>query len=579
MFLVGSIVALLPLVPLLNRKFVIGGDYRFIAWIVAYVGEYVRHHLSWPGTLNTNYFCGLMQMQFYGFGFFPVIGALSAVTGAALALRLTMSALLLAQFWTLFNTFDSLRQNKTLAFAIATLVSWNIYPLTNLYNRGAISEFSASVLITCSFCFLLRLILLAPQKQSILDMLLLGLYFTAAAVTHPITFQYGTLFFASVLFPLLPLLNIKHVSRWAISNFLLALAVLAPWLYLVIVVFKTASVEHIRLVTTSFDNVWCRFSPVPFDPYTGVSGAPPGPPYLEAQLSVPLLILAVCMIIWCAVSRSFSWKENKVSVTLAILFLLLFVLTAAVSITPNLSACFGRVFDHLQLAYRLITYSHLAVIGLLASLTQLLGQEERLRATAIGKYVLVACIGLASIALVIKVMHGAAVARYESPKWSPYGYSLLDVPSDVTPYRDYLCTRSIRGEDHNTKSLDVIRTNMPVGTGARFGWTEPLYLSFSQETLVVTDVIPFPWNHLRLDNRDVPPDSILLRDRTKDCPAVSVAVPAGHHVLQYSFEPDRIWLTLTLVSRLIFGLWMLAGLFLMMRRGNDCVKTSHSSAV
>src|SRR5438105_2590883 len=61
-------------------------------WFVAYFGEYFRQHLHLPAVFNSAAAVGMPQPIFYGAVFYPVLGLISAVTGAALALRIAIGA-------------------------------------------------------------------------------------------------------------------------------------------------------------------------------------------------------------------------------------------------------------------------------------------------------------------------------------------------------------------------------------------------------------------------------------------------------------------------------------------------------
>ena len=62
-------------------------DWHNHQWFVGYFGEYFRQHGAMPQVLNAAQITAMPQPIFYGWLFYPTLGFVSAVTGAALALR------------------------------------------------------------------------------------------------------------------------------------------------------------------------------------------------------------------------------------------------------------------------------------------------------------------------------------------------------------------------------------------------------------------------------------------------------------------------------------------------------------
>ena len=65
-----------------------------------------------------------------------------------------------------------------ISICIAVMMTWAIYPLTNLYNRSAIPEFFAVAFLTCSLASFLCVILNDGDKPvSRYDIIATGLFF------------------------------------------------------------------------------------------------------------------------------------------------------------------------------------------------------------------------------------------------------------------------------------------------------------------------------------------------------------------------------------------------------------------
>src|SRR5579864_528830 len=106
-------------------------------WMIGYFGEYFRRHGSFPMTFNTDPWVGMPNPMFYGSLFFPLAGLLSALFGSALALRMVVVTLFWLQTTQVYRTIKAMDQDSYTAWAIAAVVAFAIYPLTNLYSRSS----------------------------------------------------------------------------------------------------------------------------------------------------------------------------------------------------------------------------------------------------------------------------------------------------------------------------------------------------------------------------------------------------------------------------------------------------------
>ena len=99
---VGSVVA--PLLLLVDLPANLPQDWSNHLWMIGYYGDYFRAHGSLPTVMNTGPAVGLAQPVFYAWLFYPWLGILAAATGAALAVRVAVLAMLAGQFIALVST-------------------------------------------------------------------------------------------------------------------------------------------------------------------------------------------------------------------------------------------------------------------------------------------------------------------------------------------------------------------------------------------------------------------------------------------------------------------------------------------
>jgi len=200
--------------------------------MIGYVGEYLKAHGALPATFNTNQIVGRPTPMFYGNLYLPALGALSALTGPRAALSLVVVALLFLQFASVRRLFQDTTRDEAIACAAAVIVTWAIYPLTDLYNRSAIPEFVAITALQAGSC-LWTYYARDPARRGHAG-LVAGLLVTVAAGVHPPTALFGGLTFAVIW--LASLVWCPDRARLLGRSLVIAVAaagVLAPWLYVV----------------------------------------------------------------------------------------------------------------------------------------------------------------------------------------------------------------------------------------------------------------------------------------------------------------------------------------------------------
>lgn len=74
------------------------------------------------------------------------------MTAPRIAVSMGVVVLLYLQFFCVRRLIEQVSQSEAAATLIATIVTWAIYPLTDLYNRAAIPEFIAITLLQSGVC-------------------------------------------------------------------------------------------------------------------------------------------------------------------------------------------------------------------------------------------------------------------------------------------------------------------------------------------------------------------------------------------------------------------------------------------
>ena len=305
---VGIFAVLFPLSLLLSVNAGFYVDWENHLWQVGYYGEYFAAHGSLPVTLNTDQAVLVAFPTFYGFWLYSVLGVISSVVGPNLAVRLAIFILWGARFILVYRLSSKFCRDRLICTTLACLISWEIYPLTNLYNRSALTELFAAGLLTCSLCSVFLMILSSQMHAKISYALMTGLTLALAIASHPITALLGAPFLGLVFLVSIPFVmryrrdNIRFVVITGSVIAIFIALVIAPWTYATLRFAPELKISYgtfgaVIVYSQDIDNLLTRFAPLPFDSRSLFNASIVSTPYLDAQVDVPLLLFIIILVL------------------------------------------------------------------------------------------------------------------------------------------------------------------------------------------------------------------------------------------------------------------------------------------
>jgi hypothetical protein len=275
-------------------------DWNNNLWMVSYARAAFTDHLRFPAVYNVSDRVGIPQPIFYGPLLYPCLAMLSVPFGADVGIRLACIGLWSMQFWLIFRLCRRIGAAVVYSIGTAALVSWAIYPLTNLYNRGALAEFCATTFLTCAVVAGGSALLDPQPRKRIAFGLLTAICAAMAICSHGPTAVVGG--------PLMLVLGLAAMcGDWrtllkAACLALIVAAIISPWAYVLKSFASQLTIEvpgnpyypvagnWQRYAST--DAAWARLKPLPLnDRWTSTPGAKETP-YVDAQWNLPLVLLA-----------------------------------------------------------------------------------------------------------------------------------------------------------------------------------------------------------------------------------------------------------------------------------------------
>jgi hypothetical protein len=553
-FWISVAAALFPCLLLLPFKATYAVDWINIQWIAAYVGEFFARHGSLPAILNTPENIGMPYPVFYGPLFFKMTGFLSAFISSGVVFRLVIFALFFIQLRLVRRVLLGRGVSEPLAIGTACLVTWAIYPLTNLYSRGALTEFFAAASLTLALCYLFELFSAKDRREKILKAFQLGFCAMLFVGTHPITALYGITFLI-VAFAFLFLETGWKESRQNLAFLFipgfLAVIVIAPWVYSILQISKdtllTSTWGGVMDYGKTIDWAVSRFFPVPFDVrmlHNGPSAV--STPYLEAQVNVPLLILAIAATVnsW---KRPIRWPVFGSWV--------LFLILSWMSVNHRLLNLLPKPYLMIQFAYRMVTYINLATFAAFVFALNPKRNPSRDLSAALISF----CVALSFAGVWVKSVHGITNRNMGGPSGlflsEKARKELVHMPHYF--YGDWAYATPALSKMLTPDELTHSQEHpFEVGDQADFGVVRPLVLDQKSPSWIRTQVQIFPWNEIRVDGKMVPIQELRVWSRFNQGKPyhgyyyTAVWVPQGRHSVTYQFAPDSIWTEMSIFEGL-----------------------------
>jgi hypothetical protein len=421
LYLAGTrlIVCLLVLMPLWDLSKNFSFDWYNHLWMSAYSGRFVWVHGYPPGVLNTPEAVGVPNPLFYGSAFHVLLGCLGRFLGMSLAFRLFALGLLLAQFCHVERAAREAGAPRFIAFAVATAVSWQVYQVVNLYERGDLTEFTGLVCLTCSLsCLFVLCLRMARGEKDFYGLVVTGASYGLATLIHPLTGLFGGILLAVLGLCALPVLKSRKFLLFGVLNSLALGCLLSPWLYVVLRFGKVIHIADPSLNSFLFQSLfastlWGRLASA-FRPISGSYLAHPGrsgiPHEISVQLSLALLIFStLTLAVMSRCPRRCTKPEFLLCNSLGVSYLTLLV-SLLVFCVPKCSSLFGGLFDIMQYSYRLGAYVNLSLMLCSLCMFGLIDQDKLRSQERIGTLwkcaaisaLLLAATGLASKVVVIE---------------------------------------------------------------------------------------------------------------------------------------------------------------------------------
>jgi hypothetical protein len=237
----------------------------------------------------------------------------------------------------------------------------------------------------------------------------------------------------------------------------------------------------------------------------------------------------------------------------------MFMIALTVSVCPKVSSWMGGFFNILQYPYRLTTYVNLSIFVILIVLAGRMGPAS-VRHKQIINVCLAFCIALSFFSLALKLIHASAIEQKSTDvsenSWSPlpFGSSkhLNDILERFNEAKEYSIIDGFKKDTLSGSGIvPLAPLNFNVLEGAQFGQVEALTLNLTEPTLMITNIQPFPWNHIAVNGTLVPQDSIFISGGTE-----AVLLPQGEYRLEFVPQIDGIWKSLNFLSWIVLLGWM-----------------------
>ncbi len=552
----------LPCLPLLDLNSIFAVDWPNQVWLANYVASFLSERHAFPDVIHTFSLIGMPYPVFYGYLFFPIVGVLSYFWNADLTVRFIAVCLFALQFFLICKLACRVTRDRLSGFCIATFVTWAIYPMTNLYNRGAIPEFFATGLLVCAAAIWF-FVLDAQDKLTRFTLSnLFVLLFVISAGSHPITALYGATFLAILVVTTLWIrrAKIQELILPLSIPLLLGIASLLPWVMATTrfapQMALAASFKHVGYYYRSLDSLYARMMPFPVETKSykhKLLDDHAVTPHLDSQINSPLLLLFLACLV--EVYRRGAIRNKRAVVAVSIFAALTAVMIWA-SITKGTLDKLGHNFRTIQFAYRMVTYIN---ISMLIGIVLCFWRNDRKLQILRNRRALVALLVLSFVGLSIKLHHAQLAmvhSNLELARTMTFTTALLKMPDSFYGSDAYTITNLF---PEVTPDKVALQHNCPFEPSSDvFGEVKAVV---SPIGIVQTNIQQFPWNHVIADGAEV--------ERLEHDHRIALDIPKSIE-LRYQFLPEPSWAQARNLSLLVFFVWLVTtkvtGLILLCQR-------------
>lgn len=560
---VGSVVA--PLLLLVDLPANLPQDWSNHLWMIGYYGDYFRAHGSLPTVMNTGPAVGLAQPVFYAWLFYPWLGILAAATGAALAVRVAVLAMLAGQFIALVSTGRKIFGESRLAYVVAVSMVWGTYSLTNLYSRGALAEYFATGFFVTALAWGTGAVVAGDRPSRWFQGWLAGFFLLLTAGTHAPTAVLAAAFVAMLAIGG-GLAGGRAAYRqcmgrgalFAAGGFFAGAIIVAPWVYANGLFARKLSLVRsgsaFIFIPEKCDTLWGRLAPLPYDASAAENGNfGLGTAYLEAPINLVLLGLLLWNLELCRRNRAdglVPGAGSRPGKTILVLACGWFLFLGLLSVSPWFAGFFQGLAPYVQYVYRLVSHCSAALLVAVfvsgAWVARQGGYRRHSHETAL---IVGVCLTVAILGLGIKLQHASVVIAAEGDRPA----SVARRQREVVP--DYTVPASVR-ELSGAELGGAAMVSFPVGgSGANFGDVGAIQVDQPHAGWVRTNAVVFPWLKLESDRQELNGDRLARADHF-----LAVYLPPGRSELRAVWQPDRTWTLLNRLSRAVFALVLLGTL-------------------
>jgi len=528
---------LVPLLPLMPSGYSLGDDWGSTYWITNYYLNYLKIYHQFPKVIHTDLVVGIPYPLFYGYFMFPLMSIMSLLfDDVKLGVRAVLFLLWSLQFFHCYGLFKRLGQDRFTSFVFACLISWAVYPLTNLFVRGAITETVAVAFLTCALCTWFRFLLARTIRSEWIFGSLTAVYLAFGFGTHPITFAFGGVFFGIVaLISLSQWHTWKHKGRKVFGICLIAaagLGMLSPWLFQLF-----DSGNHNRILVCehipTVDSFFGRYSPIPIPwgwLFPNLIGNRPG---IDANTNTMMLVLLIAALI--SLRKLIKFNASWIAVFAA---LGLFLWASSISMGLNSNGMLAHIYGLAQFRFRFCTYINLSILVATVFL-MIAAPQFKYR-----KQILITCLLIQGIAVGVKIYHGYAI------RISSQFFNIDDFASNTKSLDEMgtggwgmyciknLYPLSATMSDVPTVKFKVSRQTLEV---------LPLALDFRTRESAVVNVCAYPINNLQWKNQTI------LSNELQSSFLYPVVTLQGSSELHYKLHLQPEWYLLRWLSRLILA--------------------------